>query len=96
MDAIATTTILLISLAVFLVGLLIGWVISRRDENLTKSDLQMAVGLIVTIVWVVSIGAEILIPAYTVSVLVHGIMGGVVGYLFSDEGITLNLRGKKK
>jgi hypothetical protein len=44
---------------------------------------------------VVSIAAEIIIPGYTVSMLVHGIMGAVVGYLFSDDGVTFNIDGSE-
>lgn len=62
----------------------------RRHDGKTLS-LQIIVGLLVTSVWVVSIGAEIIIPAYTVSVLIHGIMGAVVGYLFSEDGFTINI-----
>jgi hypothetical protein len=46
-------------------------------------------------VWAASIVAEIIIPAYTVSVLIHGIMGAVVGYLFSDDGLDINIGGEE-
>lgn len=87
-----TTIFILGSLALFLFGIVGGWLLTMRDESI-KSDLQIVVGVLVTIVWVVSIAAEIIIPAYTVSMLVHGIMGAVVGYLFSEDGITLNVGG---
>lgn len=86
-----TTLFLLGSLALFLIGIGGGWLLNREKTQFTKSRLQIAVGIIVTIAWVVSIAAEILIPAYTVSMLVHGIMGAVVGYLFSEDGITINI-----
>lgn len=92
-----TTLFLLASLALFLFGIAGGWLLSKKnDDTLTKNRLQVVVGVLVAIVWVVSIAAEIIIPAYTVSVLVHGIMGAVVGYLFSDEGITFNIGGNGK
>ena len=88
-----TTTFLLASIALFLLGIAGGWYFSRRNNEKNKKHLRIAIGVIVTIVWVVSIAAEIIIPAYTVSILIHGIMGAVVGYLFTDDGITLNIGG---
>lgn len=87
------TTFLFASLVLFFVGLVGGWFLSQKDVTFTRSNLQIAVGVLVTFVWAASIAAEIVIPAYTVSVLVHGIMGAVVGYLFSDDGITFNIGG---
>lgn len=92
-----TTIFLLASLFLFLVGAVGGWFISnKKKDTMTKSNLQIAVGLLVTIMWVVSIVAEILIPAYTVSVLVHAIMGAVVGYLFSEDGLGISIINNKK
>lgn len=90
-----TFTIILVgAVVVLLVGLLAGYLLSSDDNNyFTKKNLRLAVGTIVSIVWVVSIAAEIIIPTYTVSVFIHGIMGAVVGYLFSDKGITFNIGG---
>lgn len=90
-----TTTIILISLAIFILGSASGWLITKMSEGtFTRSNLQILVGVLVTIVWVLAIIAEIIIPAYTVSVLIHGIMGAIVGYLFSDDGLSINLTGK--
>ena len=89
-----TTTFLLASLFLFQIGIIGGWLISRRNGDRSyKSKLQVVIGALVTAIWVVSIVAEIFIPAYTVSMLVHGIMGAVVGYLFSEDGVTINIGG---
>lgn len=88
-----TTFLLLISLILFLIGIGTGWKINKEEDTFTKANLQVAVGILVTAVWVASIAAEIIIPAYTVSVLVHGIMGAVVGYLFSDDGLDITIGG---
>lgn len=90
------TIFLLASLVLFFVGLIGGWFLSQKDVHFTQSNLQILVGVLVTVVWAASIVAEILIPAYTVSVLIHGIMGAVVGYLFSDDGLTFNIGGKEE
>lgn len=81
----------LASIVIFAVGIIVGWQLSTVENVFTQSNLQIVVGLLVTIMWIASIAAEILIPTYTVSVLIHGIMGAVVGYLFSEDGINLNL-----
>lgn len=83
--------LILASILLFLLGIFIGWILTRTETDFTTANLQIVVGIIVTIVWVVSIAAQIIIPAYTVSMLVHGIMGAVVGYLFSEDGLTLNI-----
>jgi hypothetical protein len=87
--------LLLASLFLFLVGVAGGWQLSKKENVFTRSNLQIAVGLMVTAVWASSIAAEILIPAYTVSFLIHGIMGAVVGYLFSDDGLDINIGGSE-
>lgn len=97
MVEVTTTTFVLIAATIFIVGVLTGWILSLSQDGFTTKDLQMVVGVLVTIMWVVSIAAEIIIAAYTVSVLVHGIMGAVVGYLFSNEGLNITLgKGRDK
>lgn len=88
-----TTIYFIASLVLFLVGIGGGYIIAIGKTDISKPRLRTAVAIVVTIVWIISIGAEIIIPAYTVSVLVHGIMGAVVGYLFSDDGLTFNIGG---
>ena len=79
------------SIALFALGISVGLLAQRKSDKVSRRHLQIAVAIVITIVWVASITAEILIPTYTVSVVVHGIMGAVVGYLFSEEGITFNI-----
>jgi uncharacterized protein (UPF0333 family) len=87
------TTFLVVSFSLLAFGIAAGYLINRNSEAFTRSNLRIAVGILVTIVWVATIAAEIIIPAYTVSVLIHGIMGAVVGYLFSDDGLDINIGG---
>jgi hypothetical protein len=89
------TTLLVVVIVVFafMVGMLLGWRILNKPEPITQSDLRIAIGALVAVAWTLSIAAEIVIPSYTVSLLVHGIMGAVVGYLFSEDGLTLNIGG---
>jgi len=92
--AIEPTTLILSIFVALAVGIIVGWQLSTVENVFTQSNLKIAVGILVTIMWVASIGAEILIPAYTVSITVHGLMGAIVGYLFSEEGITFNIGGE--
>lgn len=89
------TIFIVASIVVFAIGIVVGWQSSTLDNVFTQSNLQIVVGIVVTIMWVASIAAEIIIPAYSVSALIHGIMGAVVGYLFSDDGLNLNIGGEK-
>jgi uncharacterized membrane protein AbrB (regulator of aidB expression) len=87
-----TTTLFTVgSLALFLIGLGVGWYVTRLREQYTNPPIQTAIALLITIVWVVAVAAEIIVPAYSVSMMLHGIMGAVVGYLFSEDGITINV-----
>lgn len=84
---------IVVGLAVFLFGILVGYQFSIKNKNLDKR-LKAFVVIVVVIVWSLTIIVEIVVPTYTVSTLIHGIMGAVAGYLLGDEGITLNLGQK--
>ncbi|EGQ44318.1 MAG: hypothetical protein J07AB43_00840 [Candidatus Nanosalina sp. J07AB43] len=87
-----TTTIFILgSIALFLIGTLGGWVLTKLRKECTSPPIQTAIAFLITTVWVVAVAAEIVVPAYTVSMMLHGIMGAVVGYLFSDDGIVINI-----
>jgi len=86
-----TSALLAISVLLFIIGVSGGWGLSKLSGKEAKAQLRLVVGLVVCAMWVISVAAEIIISAYTVSVLVHGIMGAVVGYLFSDDGININI-----
>lgn len=89
------TILLLATIATFIIGIIVGAAITRTEgtHTFTRARLQLVMGAVVTTVWVITIVADILISSYSVSFFVHGIMGAVVGYLFSDEGLTFTLKG---
>ena len=89
-----TTAYIIISIVLFVFGISAGYVLTRDDTTFSRSKLQTVIAIAVTLVWIVSIISEILVPSYTVSVLVHGIMGAVVGYLFSEDGLQINIGGE--
>jgi len=84
----------LAAFALVLGGAIIGWFFSTRE--ITEHRLRVGVATIITIVWVITIIAEIVIPSYTVAMVIHAIMGAVVGYLFSDSGLTSIIKNKKE
>jgi len=70
-----------------------GWYLTKGNIDFTKRKARMAVASLVTIVWLIAVVAGILLPSYTVHLLIHGIMGMVVGYLFSEDGLEINIGG---
>jgi uncharacterized membrane protein len=90
-----TTTLIVVSTTLFLVGLLIGWIYSKDSERTTKKKVKTMVAIVVTLGWISATTAEIFVVSYTVSPLLHGLMGAIVGYFFTDEGINLNIGGSE-
>lgn len=82
-----------IALLLILIGVVSGWIIST-PTNPKKSTLKTLVAVAVTFVWIIATIADIFIAAYSVSILIHALMGGLVGYFFTDEGITFNIGGE--
>lgn len=93
--SLTTTIIVILSIALFILGAVLGWVFSPNGGNVTRTNnrLKAVVALAVTLVWIAATISDILITGYTISPLVHALMGAVVGYFFTDDGITLNIGG---
>ena len=90
-----TTTIVLLAVTLFHVGLLIGWMLSNHTGGTTESKLKTMVAVVITLGWISATVAGILIASYTVSPLLHALMGAVVGYFFTDDGVNFNIGGDK-
>lgn len=90
-----TPTIVLLSATLFTIGLLIGWIISKDSERSTKAKMQTMVAVVITLGWISATAAGIFITEYSVSPMLHALMGAIVGYFFTEDGITFNL-GKGK
>lgn len=83
-----TLTIYVLSAFVLLfIGALAGWLFGDRNETITESRLRTGIAIVITAVWVITIIAEIVVPTYTTALVIHAIMGAVVGYLFSENGL---------
>lgn len=85
-----STTIILVSITLFLIGILIGWLYSRDSEITAHSKLKIIVALVVTLGWISATAAGILLTTYTVSPMLHALMGAIVGYFFTEDGINFN------
>lgn len=99
MDPLITVTIVeimgvaIISFVIgFAIGFLVGWISPTTD----KTNIQLWIAVFITIIWAVSVIATIAVPSYETSIWVHGIMGGISGYLFGVENPILggNIYGK--
>lgn len=79
----------------FVFGVGLGWILTKDSDQSTKEKLKTGIAIAVTIVWMFAVIADIMMTGYTLSPLVHAIMGAVVGYFFTDDGIELNIGGSK-
>ncbi len=94
-NVLTTTAIILLALILFQVGLAVGWILSNQSNVTTKSKLKTMVAIVVTLGWLAATIAGIIIPDYSVSPLLHALMGAIVGYFFTEDGLNLNIGGDK-
>lgn len=90
-ELLSTTTLILLTITLFCIGILIGWILSNHAELSPHSRLKTMVAVVITLGWISATIAGILIASYTVSPLLHALMGAIVGYFFTDDGITFNI-----
>lgn len=80
-------------LAFLLVGVAVGYLYTK-DSDATKTEkTRTIIAMAVTAIWIVAMVADIFITAYSMSPLVHAIMGAVVGYFFAEKGLDINIGG---
>lgn len=84
---------LTIAITLFILGVGIGWILTQDSQQTTKQKLQTGIAIAVTIVWIFAVVADVLLTGYSLSPLVHAIMGAVVGYFFTDEGLSIDIGG---
>lgn len=95
LPALTTTTILLISITLFSIGLLLGWLYSRDSSATTESKIKLMVAVVISLGWISATAAGILVAGYTVSPMLHALMGAIVGYFFTEDGVNFNIGGEK-
>lgn len=94
MAALTTTAFILLTVTLFLIGLVIGIIFSESgDGDITKSDLKRFVAIVVTLGWITATIAGIVLPTYSMSPLIHGLMGAIVGYFFTEDGLNFQIGG---
>lgn len=81
----ADVTILAAPAILYILGFASGYIVSTWVGGLTKADMQERIALLITLIWVLSVTADMVVPDYDTAVWIHAIMGGVAGYLFSGE-----------
>lgn len=87
-------TLILVSTTLFAVGLLIGWIHSKDSAVTTERKIKTMVAVVITLGWISATAAGIFMAGYTVSPMLHALMGAIVGYFFTDDGIEFNIGGK--
>lgn len=83
-------------IASFILGLAIGWILTANSPSTSTEKLRIAISVVVTLLWVVTVAADIFITGYTVSPLMHAIMGAIVGYFFTDKEINIGITGRNR
>lgn len=74
-----------VPVTLYIFGFVSGYLVSTWVGGLTKADMQERIALLITLIWITSVTAGIILPDYDTAVWIHAIMGGVAGYLFSGE-----------
>lgn len=78
----------------FGVGSTVGWYVSSRSEQISERAFRRSVAAIIITMWTFAVGADVLITSYDAPVLLHGIMGAVTGFLFSEDGLDIQIGGQ--
>lgn len=91
LPAITTTTVILISITLFSIGLLLGWLYSKDSQATTESKLKLMVAVVISLGWISATAAGIFITGYSVSPMLHALMGAIVGYFFTEDGVNFNI-----
>lgn len=83
-----TTTLItyaIISVTSFSLGSLLGWSAAQNLDELEKSTVRRVMSIVMLVAYVISLMADIGMSGYQTPFLLHTIMGGIFGYLFSRE-----------
>lgn len=87
----------IIALISFSVGVLTALVIKDAlGTEVAKQNVGLAVSVLITLVWTASVIAEIMIATFTVSPLVHGLMGVIAAFFFKDGHKLKDIQEKLK
>ncbi len=87
-------TYVLVSLVSFGLGVVCGWLVAK-EFDLSGNDMRRFISLVLILLYVVSVISEIQVAGYQTPVVLHGIIGALVGYLFSkgaDKPLNINIK----
>jgi len=72
-----------ITIASFGGGIVFGWFLRGSLDPKIKSDNQNTIVLLaVTLIWILSVLADITSPTYETPIYIHGLMGAIVGFFY--------------
>lgn len=74
----------------FAIGTLFGWSVATNLTSLEQSELRRLMSVVMLGAYVISLFADIQVAGYQTPMLLHAIMGGIFGYLFS-QGENFNI-----
>lgn len=81
----------LVFTAGFGAGTIVGLHAGEGRLAVSDTTFRRVIAVAVTVTWITAVVADITVTTYDVPVLIHGIMGAVAGYLFSDGGLNIDI-----
>jgi hypothetical protein len=90
----ALTDYAIVSIISFVIGTFVGWAGAEQIDSLDPRKARTLMAFILLGLYAVSVLAEIVVKGYTTPLLLHAIVGGIIGYLFnanSDGNLTINI-----
>ena len=85
---------ILISVVSFTAGTIIGWALSQELGDLEQPAVRKLMAVVMLGAYVTSLVADMAMSGYSTPFLLHMIMGGIFGYLFSKgDGVVNFARG---
>lgn len=92
-----TVTYLMVSAINFIVGAITGWYLAKFYGDADEAQVRHVMAIVMLAAYIISILAEISVRGYQTPMLLHAIMGGIIGYLFSHgkQGFNVRIGGQQ-
>jgi len=82
----------MVSLISFLLGGIVGWGLSTKVNKLDEGSIRRIIAIVLLMVYIISVLSEIWLARYQTPILLHSVVGGIIGYLISKEdGAVINI-----
>lgn len=83
---------LMVSLISFILGGVVGWGLSTKVNELDEGSIRRIIAIVLLMVYIISVLSEIWLARYQTPILLHSVVGGIIGYLISKEdGAVINI-----